>query len=136
MACFLRDNEDEILEENRYYWNITKLLQDMASSNTNLVGLNFKLHSTTWRNIFCLKDAEFVYIHIRSLWEDVPYLFELRAGIVGDDLKKIVAVKLCSLEKLITYSELGSILLSNKVVYLFIEVTRIDENLQKMNARK
>lgn len=137
MQFLRRNNDDEILEGNKYYWNIRKLLQEMSSRNLNEVDMTFKLHSAIWQNIFFFYKDEFVYVHTVNLSRiDVYHLFDLRAGIVGDGLREIVSVKSATIVKLISRLEFDSFLLANEDFYLFVEIRRKDENVQKVIARK
>lgn len=137
MQFLRRNNDDEILEGNKYYWNIRKLLQEMSSRNLNEVDMTFKLQSTIWQNIIFFHNNGFVYVHTVNLSRiDVYHLFDLRAGIVGDGLREIVSVKSATIVKLISRLEFDSFLLANEDFYLFVEIRRKDENVQKVIARK
>lgn len=135
MSFFLRNNYDEGLDGNKYYWKITKFFQDGIDG----VDMTFKLQSKTWKIRTIVYDG-FLYLYTRSF--NINYsssdVFESRAGIVGDDLKEITERKMNigSTHKLIRHSELESIRLSNKVLYLFVEIRRKDQNDEMIKTRK
>lgn len=135
MTFLLRNNDDEVSEGDTYYWKIAKLLQDISSRGSNGVVTAFKLHSKTWENLFIVFDDGFVYVRTTNFSKN-EHLFDLRVGIIADDLKEIVSIKPHSLDKLIRRSELNTSLLSKRILYLFIEIRRKGENAQMLKGRK
>lgn len=136
MTRFLGNDDDEVLEGDIYYWKITKLLPHRVKH----IGNKFKLHSTSWI-YYTSVDEGFFYACVDSICMDLAYLnrlFDIRIGIVGDNRKEIVAFNfgILSRRKLISISQLDSILLTNKFLYLFVEIRRKSENGQKIKLRK
>lgn len=135
MAHLIR-NKYDVLEGNIYFWKISKLLPDGVKEAKRF----FKVHSTTWVYLTFFCDG-FLFIIPDSLCTDIDYLnrlFKIRVGIAGDDLKEISSSSASVLSQimLISRSQIDSTLMTNKFLYLFIEIQRKDDDIQKMKMRK